>query len=30
MSGVFDVAREQDGFAAGILDQALGLLGVLR
>ncbi len=29
MSGVFDVAREQDGFAAGILDQALGLLGVL-
>ena len=29
MRGVLDVAREQDGFAAGVLDQALGLLGVL-
>ncbi len=29
MRGVLDVAREQDGFAAGVLDQALALLGVL-
>ena len=29
MPGVLDVTREQDGFAAGVLDQALGLLGVL-
>jgi hypothetical protein len=29
MRGVQNIAREQDGFAAGVLDQALGLLGVL-
>jgi len=29
MRGVLDVAREQDGFAAGVLDQALGLIGIL-
>lgn len=26
---MLDVAREQDGFAAGVLDQALGLIGIL-
>src|SRR3982074_3340900 len=29
MRRVLNIAREQDGFAAGFFDEALGLLGVL-